>query len=155
MPSVRDIRVSSLIKDVCRLVTLQPSLSVESKQAMMSFSLSSIDCFYLLRLSQHSLSLHHPCGHTCATITWVRTKSTRDVKEVVFFKEVKEILDRWALEERMQKRTDEEKSMLSEEELKLDGSKIAELLKPFELQLYGCDCKQHPRKKYSNTRSHW
>ncbi|PIC17460.1 hypothetical protein B9Z55_023694 [Caenorhabditis nigoni] len=91
----------------------------------------------------------------CATITLAKSRSTRDVKEVVFFEEEEKILDRWVLEERMQKRTDKEKSMLSEEELKLDGSKIVELLKPFEMQLHGCDGKKLPRKKKINIRSPW
>ncbi|ULT93221.1 hypothetical protein L3Y34_003010 [Caenorhabditis briggsae] len=97
------------------------------------------------------------------------TGKRRDVKEVVFFKEEEEILDRWVLEERIQKRkmslaeiykimetdtserqkrkdlTDEERSMLSESELKLDGARIVELLKPFEMHLHGCDCKKRPQ----------
>ncbi|CAO4383290.1 unnamed protein product [Caenorhabditis nigoni] len=92
------------------------------------------------------------------------TGKRREVKEVVFFEKEEEILDRWALAERIQKRnvsieevyeiiekdtserqkkkelTEEERSMLSEDHLKLDGARIAELLKPFEMQDGGEIC---------------
>ncbi|PIC31534.1 hypothetical protein B9Z55_012206 [Caenorhabditis nigoni] len=96
------------------------------------------------------------------------TGRRREVREVVFFKEEEEILDRWVLEERIQERTfsleevykiieketserqkkkdltEEEKSMLSEDQLKLDGARIVELLKPFELKIHQCTCKKLP-----------